>query len=46
MRKMEDVWNAPFAMRTLSLKALTQSVANDRSPSIERFLNDRDTMTP
>ena len=46
MPKMEDVWNAPFAMLTLSLKALAQSVANDLSPAIDRFLNDRDTMTP
>ena len=47
MPKMEDVWNAPFAMMNLSLKALEQTtVANDLSPAIERFLDHRDDMTP
>ena len=46
MPRMEDVWNAPFAMLNLSLKALGQSVANDLSPAIERFLDRREDMTP
>ena len=47
MPKMEDVWNAPFAMLNLSLKALEQTtVSNDLSPAIERFLDEREYMTP
>ena len=43
MPRMVDVWKAPLSMLTLSLKALElTTVANDLSPAIERFLNDRE----
>ena len=46
MPKMEDVWNGPFAMLSLSLNALKQAVSNDLGAGIEWFLNRRDSMSP